>query len=390
MIRLRPAPHCRTKVDCYSLRVTPADHFVNWQQDPHGNWQARYVFPERVTEFKIEVDVIADMTVIQSVRFLRRRAAPSICRSTIREDLRPDLAIYREPEPAGPALAAFLARLDRNAERTVDFLVELNAACRSEVRYVIRMEPGVQTPEETLTLRLRLVPRLRAGCWSRSCATSASPPASSRATSSSSSPISIRSKGRRAPITISPTCTPGRKSICPAPAGSASTRPRACCAAKAICRLCATPHYRTAAPISGARRAAEVEFAFDMKVERVSRASAHHEAVFRRGVGRSSTRWATRSTAISQARTCASPWAASRPSSRSTISNRRNGTRTPSARPSGCSPISLIRRLRDRFAPGGFLHYGQGKWYPGETPAALGLFALLAARRQADLARRRR
>src|SRR5271157_2019372 len=148
IIRLRPAPHSRTRVISHSLKVTPADHFVNHQQDPYGNWLARYVFPEMVRELKIEADVVADMTVYNPFDFFVEESAET-WPFEYGEDLRPDLIIYRTPEPAGPGLQAFLNGIDRSPKRSVDFVVDLNRRLSQEIKYVIRVEPGVQSPEET-------------------------------------------------------------------------------------------------------------------------------------------------------------------------------------------------------------------------------------------------
>ncbi len=152
VIRLRPAPHSRTRVLSHSLRVAPAGHFVNHQQDPYGNWLSRFVFPEPVTELKIEVDLVADMTVYNPFDFFVEESAEN-WPFDYPEELREDLSIYRTPAPMGPELEAFLRNVPRDRQRTVDFVVALNAMVAGHVNYTIRMEAGVQTPEQTLSLK---------------------------------------------------------------------------------------------------------------------------------------------------------------------------------------------------------------------------------------------
>src|SRR5712675_1871631 len=125
VVRLRPAPHSRTAIKSYSLKVTPPQHFVNWQQDPNGNWLARFVFPEKTREFSIAVDLIADMAVVNPFDFFVEPFAekfPFAYPAEFAEELAP----YLDAEPAGPRLTAFLASIPREPRNSVDFLVELN------------------------------------------------------------------------------------------------------------------------------------------------------------------------------------------------------------------------------------------------------------------------
>ena len=172
-VRLRPAPHTRTPISAYQLTVSPANHFLNWQQDPFGNYLARLVFPEPATELSITVDLVADMTVINPFDFFLEDWAehyPFSYPADLAHDLSPYLhqvgADDHDDNPEADtqqdedAVDAFIARtitpqgLTDGSTRTVDFLWALNQAVKQEVAYTVRMEPGVQSPGETLANRL--------------------------------------------------------------------------------------------------------------------------------------------------------------------------------------------------------------------------------------------
>jgi uncharacterized protein (DUF2126 family) len=149
VVRLRPASHCRTPVLSYSLRVEPEKHFINWQLDPFSNYLARLVFPEKTTELTVTVDLVAEMSVYNPFDFFLEPAAetfPFEYETGLRHDLQPYLA----RDPLTPRWKAFVESIDLRKARTIDFLVGLNQRLQREVRYLIRMEPGVQAPEETL------------------------------------------------------------------------------------------------------------------------------------------------------------------------------------------------------------------------------------------------
>ena len=151
VVRLRPAPHARTRVVSYSLKIEPTGHFINWQQDPHGNWLARLVFPEPTRKFQIVVDLVADLAVVNPFDFFVEDYATHIP-FAYPKDLGHELIPYLEIEPAGERLEAFVASIDRKERVSIDFLVELNQRLQQEIRYTVRLEPGVQAPDETLAL----------------------------------------------------------------------------------------------------------------------------------------------------------------------------------------------------------------------------------------------
>src|SRR6185295_18450304 len=149
LIRLRPAPHARTRTPSYSLKIVPAAHHVNWQHDPHGNWVARCTFPERTREFSVTVDLHADLAPVNPFDFFVEPYAVTFP-FALPPDLAHELAPYLETEPAGARLSAFLAAVPRAPVSTVQFLIDLTARVRGAVDYTVRLETGTHTPDETL------------------------------------------------------------------------------------------------------------------------------------------------------------------------------------------------------------------------------------------------
>src|SRR5688572_30389235 len=147
-VRLRPAPHCRTRILSYSMKVTPESHFINWQQDPQPNYIARVVFPEKTCELNVEVEVIGEMSVINPFDFFLEAYAddyPFAYEPSQLEELEP----YLKKEQPTPLLQQYLSSISREKLQTVSFLVAVNQRVANDIRYLIRLEPGVQTPDES-------------------------------------------------------------------------------------------------------------------------------------------------------------------------------------------------------------------------------------------------
>jgi uncharacterized protein (DUF2126 family)/transglutaminase-like putative cysteine protease len=153
VFRLRPAVHSRTPIEAYSLKITPKEHFINWQQDPFGNYQARIVFPEKTKELSIEVEVIANMIVINPFDFFVEEYAEHYPFSYPTQ-LAGELVPYLEIKENGPLLNEWMKTIDTGKKNINDFLVYINRKLNADINYSIRMEAGVQTCEETLSRAL--------------------------------------------------------------------------------------------------------------------------------------------------------------------------------------------------------------------------------------------
>eukprot|EP01098_Paradermamoeba_levis_P015037 TRINITY_DN7434_c0_g1_i1.p1 TRINITY_DN7434_c0_g1~~TRINITY_DN7434_c0_g1_i1.p1 ORF type:complete len:296 (-),score=-37.88 TRINITY_DN7434_c0_g1_i1:841-1728(-) len=152
-IRLKPAAHCPAIIESYSLTIQPANHVLHWQQDPFGNFIARVDFWESMELMSIDIEIIARLEPVNPFDFFLDTYAESF--PFVYEDqLKKDLIPYLEIEEAGPNFTQWLQKVDQTKQNTIDFLIKLNQQVNQDIAYSTRMEPGVQTPEETLVLAI--------------------------------------------------------------------------------------------------------------------------------------------------------------------------------------------------------------------------------------------
>ena len=364
VIRLRTAPHCRTPILSYSLTLTPKDgHFVNWQQDAFSNHLARVVYPEKVREYADTEHHVAELAVYNPFDFFLEPDAEKFP-FTYGKAHAAELSLYRRKRPRKPRFAAFVESLDLTPVRTIDFLVALNARVNALVKYVIRLEPGVQTPEQTLTL------------GSGSCRDSAwllvqtlrHIGLAARFVSGYLIQLKADQKSLDGPSGAEKDFTdlhawcevylPG--------AGWVGLDPTSgLFAGEGHLPLACSPEPSSAAPISGGVDECETEFDFAMSVTRV------HESP-RVTLPYTDGQWA---------KIEALGHAIDADLVKNDVRLTMGGEPTfislddpdgPEWNFTAVSPKKralsgeLIRRLRHKFAPGALLHYGQGKWYPGE------------------------
>jgi uncharacterized protein (DUF2126 family)/transglutaminase-like putative cysteine protease len=363
IIRLRPAPHCRTRILSYSLKVTPAEHFINWQQDPLSNFLARVVFPKPTTELKIEVDLTAELAVQNPFDFFLEPYAQRFPFKYEAAEAR-ELAPFLVTGPSTPRFAQYLGGISRMPRATIDFLVELNGRLAADVRYVIRMEPGVQPPEETLEKH------------SGSCRDSAEllvqllrhSGLAARFASGYLIQLVADAKPKEGPAGPSHDFTdlhawcevylPGAGWIGLDPTSGLLT-------GEGHIPLSCTPDPQSAAPLSGAVEECQTAFEYAMKVERVWQAprvtkpysEEQWSAIDSLGKQIDATlrsedvrlTMGGEPTFVSGENAEAPEW---------NIEALGENKRKIAA--------NLFRMLKQRYAPLGLAHFGQGKWYPGE------------------------
>ena len=381
VLRLRPAAHCRTKIHSYSLKVEPGDHFLNWQQDPFGNFLARLVFPEKSKSLKFEVEVIADMIAINPFDFFIEEYAQHFPFDYDKQTLK-ELAPYLEVTEGGPLLKKWLEQfksdiLVQDEDDPIpmnDFLVAVNQRLEKDIDYGIRMEPGVQTAEETLTLKKG---SCRDTSWLlvqilRHLGLAA------RFTSGYLVQLTSDQKSLDGPsgpendfTDLHAWCevyVPGAGWIGLDPTSGLLT-------GEGHIPLACTPDPVSAAPISGATGDCEVEFNFSNEVIRI-----HEDPRVTKPY--TEDQWQTilalgDKVAEEMEQQDVRLTTGGEPTFVS-IDDMESPQWNTEALGKDKLKLSkdLLLSLRDKFAPQGLLHYGQGKWYPGEEIPrwALGCF----------------